>query len=291
MKQKINFLIALLCFSASIWAADHANNIRVQQKDKDIIITYDLSKKSNVRLLISTDATGSNFTPLSSVEGDVGKNVRAGQNLQIVWHPLQEYKVFKANNVRFKVEALGSYESYALPKWMHGKSNMETLILADFGYSTIPQWSVGITLGQTYSGIGWFVSARSNFNFQSATNGWKCGKDGYVNDILPFYSGKAKSSQFVANAGFLLDLIDVLALSPNNRFHTFGFYIGAGYGQRTLFWETFDGAWIEHSPSSFKGVSSNIGLIGSVYGFTLKAGVNTIKFKYFEMEVGLGWMF
>ena len=173
------------------------------------------------------------------------------------------------------MEALGSYESYALPKWMHGKSNMETLILADFGYST----------------IGWFVSARSNFNFQSATNGWTCGKDGYVNDILPFYSGKAKSSQFVANAGFLLDLIDVLALSPNNRFHTFGFYIGAGYGQRTLFWETFDGAWIEHSPSSYKGISADIGLIGSVYGFTLKAGVNTINFKYLEIEAGLGWMF
>jgi hypothetical protein len=33
------------------------------------------------------------------------------------------------------------------------------------------------------------------------------------------------------------------------------------------------------------------GVIGSVKGLTINAGVNTIMAKYMEIEVGLGWMF
>ena len=35
----------------------------------------------------------------------------------------------------------------------------------------------------------------------------------------------------------------------------------------------------------------NIGLFGGVYGITLSAGVNTINFKYVEVEAGIGFMF
>jgi hypothetical protein len=38
-------------------------------------------------------------------------------------------------------------------------------------------------------------------------------------------------------------------------------------------------------------VSASAGIIGSAHGFTLKAGVNTIAFKYMEIEAGIGWMF
>lgn len=291
MKNKIIYLIVLLCISVSL-LAENASNVRVQQKDKDIIITYDLSKKSNVRVLISIGGVGNNsFTPLKSVEGDVGNNVRAGQNLKIVWHPLQEYATFVADNVRFKVEALGSYDLYALPGRKGGKSDMETFITADFAYSLAPQTSVGLTLGQTYFGYGWFVNARTNFHLKSATNGLKCDKGGYIDDVLPFYSGNTQASLLVANVGFVIDLMDVSFISVKNRFNTLGAYVGGGYGSRRMLWETVDGQWIEYSPTSHTGFSANIGVIGSIYGLTLKAGVNTINFKYSEFEVGIGWMF
>jgi hypothetical protein len=33
------------------------------------------------------------------------------------------------------------------------------------------------------------------------------------------------------------------------------------------------------------------GVIGSIYGFTMSAGVNVIDLKYMEIEVGIGWTF
>ena len=51
------------------------------------------------------------------------------------------------------------------------------------------------------------------------------------------------------------------------------------------------GNWVTYGPTSASGVSASAGIIGSAHGFTLKAGVNTIGFKYMEIEAGIGWMF
>lgn len=293
MKHKIILFLVLL-LPLNVWA-EYATNVRVRQRNKDIIVIYDLGKTSNVQLFISTSKKPG-FVPLNAVEGAVGNHVKAGDNLEIIWHPLEESEDFIAENVRFKVEALGSYEQYLLPKSrkgreLGGKTNMETFITADFGYGFAPQLSGGLMLGQTYSGCGWFVSARTNFNFQSATDGMVCEGGGYINDVLPFYSGKQQSSLLVANAGVVLDFIEMAGGSKRNRFNTFGMYVGLGYGWRRVLWETVDKQWIEYNPASHKGFSGNAGILFSVYGLTLKAGVNTINFKYLEIEAGIGWMF
>ena len=294
MKHRILYFFILLCIPLLVFA-DNASNVRVRQRKKDIVVTYDLSKQSNVQLWVATNAHPT-FVRLEAVEGAVGDHVKAGENLEIVWHPLEENEDFIAEGVRFKVEALGSYEQYLLPKSrkgkeLGGKTNMETFVTADFAYGFAPQLSGGLMIGQTYSGIGWFVNAHSNFNFQSATDGLVCGKGGYIDDVLPFYSGKKQSSLFVANAGLVLDVIELAGGSPRNRFNTIGFYVGAGYGWRRALWETVDGKWIEYSPTSFSGFSTNMGVLFSVYGCTLKAGINTINFKYLDIEAGIGWMF
>lgn len=289
MKNKILYFLLLLSLPMAV-LADNATNVRVRQRNKDIIVTYDLSKTCNVQLFVATDNNLS-FTLLSAVEGAVGNHVRAGQNLEIIWHPLEEKENFIADNVRFKVEALGSYEQYGLPKSQGGKSDMETFVLGEIAYAFAPQLSGGLMFGQTYSGYGWYIQARTNFKFQAATNGLSCSEGGYVNDILPFYSGRTQSSMLIANAGFLMDFLHLGNDITRNRFNTFGFYVGAGYGWRRMLWETVDGKWIEYGPNSYRGFSGNIGLIGSVYCLTFKAGVNTVNFQYMEIEAGIGWMF
>ena len=294
MKHKIQYLLFFLALPFSMMA-ENASNVRTQQRNKDIIITYDLAKTSNVTLWVATGRSNS-FRQLFSVDGAVGKHIRKGENLTIVWHPLDEYGKFIEDNVRFKVEALGSYGQYALPKTrggisMGGRTNMETFILADFAYAFAPQMSGGLMFGQTYSGYGWYVNARTNFSFATATNGLECGKGGYVGDVLPFYSGQQKSSLLVANVGFVMDIVEAAGAHVRNRFNTFGFYIGAGYGNRQMLWETTDGQWVKYTPTSHTGFNTEIGLIGSVYGLTLKAGVSTINFQYMELEAGIGWMF
>lgn len=294
MRTKILYLMLTLLLPFTLWA-ENASNVQVHQRNKDIIITYDLAKSSYVQVSVATDSS-TTYTLLKAVEGAVGAHVRAGNSREIIWHPLEENDNFIAHDVRFKVETLNSYSYYALPKsqgkqQLGGKTNMETFITLGADMSLDKDLAYGLMLGQTYSGIGWFVNAHTNLKFTSATDGLKCEKGGAIDGEVPFYSGNKQTSVFAANAGVVVDIIDLVGASPRNRFNTFGVYAGAGYGWRRMLWETTDGKWVQYNPTSVTSVSVNGGIIGSIYGLTLRAGVNTIGFKHLEIEAGIGWMF
>lgn len=273
-------ILLFVMFSATLLRAENASNIRVRQEGKAIVITYDLSKNSVVRLLMASGKSNQ-YTELKAVTGNVGKGVSAGQNRKIVWKPLEEKEAFIAENVRFKVEAMSSYDYRAQ------NATMKTLVMGRVGYSVAPQLSYGAMIGQMYKGIGWYVSGRSNFQFNAPAE-LACDKQGYIDGERPFYTGNTSTTHYIINAGFMMN---VLENTTRNKFNTLGFYVGAGYGKRELQWETTDGFWVKYAPTSHTGFSGNIGLFGSVYGITLSAGVNTINFKYVEVEAGIGYMF
>ena len=104
-------ILLLILLSAITSFAENATNVRVRQEGKSIIITYDLSQKSVVRLLMASSNSES-YTELKAISGNVGKGVPAGENRKIVWKPLEENEKFIAQNVRFKVEAQSAYEYY-----------------------------------------------------------------------------------------------------------------------------------------------------------------------------------
>jgi hypothetical protein len=277
--RKYIILLFVLFFATSLWA-ENASNIRVRQEGKAIVVTYDLSKNSVVRLLMASGKSNQ-YTELTAVTGNVGKGVSAGQNRKIVWKPLEENEAFIAENVRFKVEAMSSYDYRAQ------NATMKTLVMGQMGYSVAPQLSYGAMIGQMYKGIGWYVSGRSNFQFNTPTE-LACDKQGYIDGERPFYTGNTSTTHCIINAGFMMNFLE---WSIKNKFHTLGMYLGGGYGKRELFWGTADGQWVEYTPATYNGVCANIGLFGSVYGVTLNVGVSTIAFKYMEIEVGIGYMF
>lgn len=106
--RKIVFLFIAAFSALSLFAenVNHASNARAVQVERTMVITYDLSKTSNVRLLIATNMSN-DFKELKQVTGDVGRNVPAGKNRTITWHVLEEYDRFSADGVRFKVETYG----------------------------------------------------------------------------------------------------------------------------------------------------------------------------------------
>ena len=279
-------ILLLILLSAITSFAENATNVRVRQEGKSIIITYDLSQKSVVRLLMASSNSES-YTELKSISGNVGKGVPAGENRKIVWKPLEENEKFIAQNVRFKVEAQSAYEYYTQ------NAKIKTLVMGQVGYSVAPQLSYGVMIGQMYKGIGWFANARSNFQTKHSTelhtwygsDGW--GSAGYL-DETPFFSGKSNKSHFDVNVGFMMNFLE---WSTKNKFNTFGCYLGVGYGDRTLQWETTDGTWVNISNHTYKGVSANIGFFGSISGATISAGISTINFEYMEVEMGIGFMF
>ena len=274
------FLIFLLFIFALPIIAENVTNVRVRQEGKSIIVTYDLSQKSVVRLLMASGESDV-YTELKAVSGDIGKGVYSGKDRQIVWKPLEENEKFIAQNVRFKVEAQSAYEYYAQ------NAKIKTLVIGQVGYSVAPQLSYGVMIGQMYKGLGWFVSGRSNFHFNAPAQ-YACDTHGYIGDERPFYTGNISTTHYMLNAGFIMNFLE---WTTRNKFNTFGLYVGGGYGRRELQWETTDGLWIKHAPTSYNGFGGNMGLFGSLYGVTLSAGVSTINFEYMEVEIGIGFMF
>ena len=270
----------MLLVFALVMKAENASNVRIRQEGKSIIITYDLSKRSVVRVLMSSN-NSSYYTELKAVSGNVGKGVPAGNARKIVWHPLDEKSEFVAKDVRFKVEALSSYDYYTQ------NAKIKTLVMGQVGYSVAPQLSYGVMVGQMYKGLGWYANFRSNFNFVASPE-LECDENGVINGEMPFYTGKKQSSHLVINAGFMMNFLEWLA---KNKFNTFGMYIGGGYGKRELQWEMAGGNWVKYAPTSIAGFSGNLGLFGSISGATLSVGMNTINFQYVDVVVGVGFMF
>ena len=274
------FLIVCIFSAIGIWA-ENATNVRVRQEGKSIVVTYDLSHKSVVRLLM---ASGSSevYTELQAVTGDVG-NVAAGKNRKVVWKPLDEHKKFVAKNVRFKVETQSAYEYYTQ------NAKIKTLVSGQLGYSVAPQLSYGVMIGQMYKGIGWYITGRSNFHFQEPTQ-LHVDAQGFIDNSTQFYTGNVSKSHYVIIGGVMVNFLEWSRLTKN-KFNTFGLYIGGGYGKREIQWETTDGLWVKYAPTSHAGFSGNLGVFGSLYGVTLNVGLNTINFKYVEVELGIGYMF
>ena len=104
--RRLLYICILVLFAMSMMAENYASNARAEQVERTMVITYDLSKTANVRLLVSTNMSN-DFKEVKKVTGAVGKNVQAGANRQITWNVLEEYDRFVADGVRFKVETYG----------------------------------------------------------------------------------------------------------------------------------------------------------------------------------------
>ena len=163
----------------------------------------------------------------------------------------------RATFLQVDTDTLSKYASYSQ------NVRIKTMLLGQVGYSMSSQLSYGAMFGQMYKGYGWYVNARSNFQFGHAAVVGSCGADGLVDGVQPFYSGKTRSSHLAVHAGFMMNVLE----------------------------KATNGEWIKYAPTSQTGVAGNVGLFGSVAGVTLNVGVSTINFKYMDFEVGIGFMF
>ena len=105
--RRLLYICILVLSAMSMMAENYASNARAEQVERTMVITYDLSKTTNVRLLVATNMSN-DFKEVKKVTGAVGKNVQAGANRQITWNVLEEYDRFVADGVRFKVETYGA---------------------------------------------------------------------------------------------------------------------------------------------------------------------------------------
>ena len=156
----------------------------------------------------------------------------------------------------------------------------KTLILAEGGFHP-SHTSFGVMAG-IVAKHGAYVRFRSDFGSVSAD--LECDDTGALTSGgtgTPYYvEGSSAKSRFSITGGYLYRIMKPL----------YG-YVGGGYGQRTMAWETIDGEWVKNIDHSVSGLATEIGLIGKYKRCAFSLGVQTLNFKYMELGVGVGFFF
>ena len=156
----------------------------------------------------------------------------------------------------------------------------KTLIMAEGGFHP-SHTSFGVMAG-IVAKHGAYVRFQSDFG--STSTDLECDDTGTLTSGgtgTPYYiEGSSSKSRLSITGGYLYRFAKPL----------YG-YIGGGYGQRTLAWETVEGEWVKNIDHSASGIAAEIGLIGKFKGCALSLGVHTINFKYMELSAGVGFFF
>lgn len=288
-KRKLLILMLLGLLLNVQWAAaagkGSVRNVRFEQRGDKYIIRYDLKSDAVVNLSVKGRLNGSSVTrdvyvtgkkENEKVTGDVGY-VMAGTGKVIEWTYRADEELREISNVSdFDVESKKIFEP------------VKTSMLGTFGYSFKPeQMSYGLMVGVTSNKNGWggFAHFRSNFNFGVSTK-YSCDENGNINGYSCFYNGETKTLYYMANAGVMYNF-----LQDKRSKSMVSLGLGLGYGSREVYWQMESGEWVNNAGLKNSGVSAELNLLASIKMFSLMAGVNTVNFKYFELEVGIGVTF
>ena len=171
--------------------------------------------------------------------------------------------------------------------WTEEESKYEKrgFVLASAGIT--PDFSAGLMLGKVIRnknkkmGGGYYIKARSNFRFQTRYD-YKCLSDGTSNGeaIWTKPDSKTWKTRYSVTCGGLWHAQKNLNI-----------FAGVGYGAKSLVWKDIDGRRAKVSDCSFKGVAADFGAMATFGKFAVSAGVSTVKFRYFDFEVGIGMIF
>ena len=88
-----------------IFSAVNVSNIRVQQSDEQLIVTYDLEGSADIEAYVSFDGGLTFRGPLQHVTGAVGRNIPSGRDKIFVWNVFRELGAVDYPNTFIKIEA------------------------------------------------------------------------------------------------------------------------------------------------------------------------------------------
>jgi len=113
--SKVLLVSWIILSSCQAVFSQRIENVRAQQAGDYITIYYEIvnateSQLFDVELYCSTNGGNSWGNPLENVKGDIGANIKAGNN-KIIWDVLSDRNELVSNNVKFKVKARAGIKS------------------------------------------------------------------------------------------------------------------------------------------------------------------------------------
>lgn len=282
--KKISLLIGLLACLLTSVNAQELQIMGFQKLDRDLYARthqrLDINEEPCAVVRISV-ANAEEYTFKGNVIGDVIYNpgeaivylTQGSRNITILSDRfgMMKYDFTEKleKNVTYKLEL-----KLVLPE----DQKRRTLVMAEAAFHP-SQTSFGAMVG-IVAKHGAYLRIRSDFG--SASTEGECDDTGYLSTgELPYYKeGATSKARLSITGGYMYRFFKPL----------YG-YVGAGYGQRTLAWETIDGQLIKNTDHSASGIAAEIGLIGNYKSFALSVGCQTINFKYMEICAGIGLFF
>lgn len=141
--------------------------------------------------------------------------------------------------------------------------------------------SAGLML-MTLKRHGAFVHLSTDFGKIGSTVG-SCGKDGLMEETLPFYSGRTRHSCLLFNAGAAHRLSGRVTI-----------FEGLGYSYSNVAWElapSEGGGYVKNTHYSTAGISVEAGVAINFGKVAVTASAITIKGKDFYGSIGIGYKF
>lgn len=276
--KKISVICFLLFLTNSVFyhlSAQEVTNITVQQLEGNIYISYDLDKKANIMVYISTNG-GKSFKELHEVSGDVGNNVSPGHKTIVYYgntiDVLTENIVFDVCPKKQIINEQEDKPKSSSQKTRHigYKQDPCVFFTINAAYIPMPQYSFGMKIGQGKT-LGWFFSAMSNFNFKGAYTP-------FPSEATYELTGKSKNVRFSGQLGLVVRPIEPISI-----------LLGMGYGYSTRCYQTTNNEWFCFPKYTNSGVDASLGLLFNMCGFASSLEFCTTNFKTFEIRVGLGF--
>ena len=120
--------IVLFFICPLIYFAQEVNNVEASQLGQNIVVTYDLETEQpcTINLFISTNGGNTWQGPLKQVQGQVGPNIKSGQN-SITLFVLTEFNELRGDNIRFKVDAATTNLKTAATNLKTTTNNLNTI--------------------------------------------------------------------------------------------------------------------------------------------------------------------
>lgn len=181
------------------------------------------------------------------------------------------------------------------------KEPRKTFVILDAALGGGPQTSYGVMIGMA-ARSGAYLHARTDFG--SVETSKECDDTGALLSgaeggmpTTPYYNvGSTKKSRLSVTGGYMHRFTLNNPLKKGGMGGIYGF-IGAGYGERILAWETAPNGindtteWIKNTDHSASGIAGEVGVIGRFGGFALSLAYSTVQFKYHEAALGIGLFF
>jgi len=105
MRRIIILALVLSSLFGAATAQEHVSNIRVQQRDGMIYVTYDLILNADIKVFASLDGGTTYRGPLQHVSGAVGKGISAGNDKVLIWNLLREVGYVDNSSIVIRISA------------------------------------------------------------------------------------------------------------------------------------------------------------------------------------------